>query len=143
MAVSHQNLALFIAMACAAPVQAAQAADHAAPYSTGGLLQMLVGLGLVLGLVMAMGWVMKRLAGRGLAGGSTLRVVAAAAIGQRERVAVIEIGDTWLVVGVAPGCVSALHSMQRGELQPPAAPGPGGTRLPDWLQKTLERSHAR
>lgn len=122
----------------------ANAADAASSLSFAGMLQMLLGLGIVLALVLGMGWVMKRMAGHGLAGGTALRVVAAAAVGQRERVVVVEIGGTWLVVGVAPGSVSALHSMARGELPPPAAAAPmQAARLADWLQRALERKHAR
>jgi|LNFM01.1.fsa_nt_gb flagellar protein FliO/FliZ len=129
------------ALAAAVP---AHAADAASSLSFAGLLQMLLGLGIVLALVLGMGWVMKRMAGHGLAGGSALRVVAAAAVGQRERVVVVEIGGTWLVVGVAPGSVNALHSMARGELPPQSAGAPAqAARLADWLQRALERKHAR
>jgi flagellar protein FliO/FliZ len=32
-------------------------------------------------------------------------------VGQRERVVVVEIGDDWLVLGVAAGQVRALHTL--------------------------------
>ncbi|MFN9488935.1 MAG: flagellar biosynthetic protein FliO [Betaproteobacteria bacterium] len=137
----RNRLLTLAALTTAAP---AQAAETAAAFSLAGMLQMLLGLAIVLALVLGMGWVMKRMSGHGLARGNALRVVAAAAVGQRERVVVVEIGGTWLVVGVAPGSVSALHSMARGELPPPAAPAPvHAARLADWLQRTLERKHAR
>jgi flagellar protein FliO/FliZ len=129
------------ALALPAPLLAAEAGSA---LSFAGMLQMLLGLGIVLALVLGMGWIMKRMTGHGLAGGNALRVVAAAAVGQRERVVVVEIGGTWLVVGVAPGSVSALHSMARGELPPaPAAAPAQAARLADWLQRTLDRKHAR
>jgi len=37
-------------------------------------------------------------------------------LGQRERVVIVEVAGTWLVLGVAPGQVSKLH-----ELPAPAA----------------------
>ena len=55
----------------------------------------------------------KRLsAPRGDAAG-LLRIVAGTAVGPRERVVVVEVGDTWLVLGVAPGQVSALAEIPR------------------------------
>ncbi len=131
----------FTLLLIAAPAQAAEAATS---LTLAGMLQMLFGLAIVLGLVLAMGWIMKRVSSHGLAGGAALRVVAAAAVGQRERVVVVEVGNTWLVVGVAPGSVSALHSMARGELPPAAAAPPAAaTQLADWLQRTLDRKNAR
>jgi flagellar protein FliO/FliZ len=48
-------------------------------------------------------WLLKRLtAVRGPASGM-MRVVAATAVGGRERVVILEVGSTWLVLGVAPG----------------------------------------
>ncbi|MFO1282229.1 MAG: flagellar biosynthetic protein FliO [Burkholderiales bacterium] len=51
-----------------------------------------------------------------------LRVVASQTVGARERVVVLELGDDWLVVGVAPGQVSALDKQPRRELPAPARP---------------------
>jgi flagellar protein FliO/FliZ len=134
----------FLPVAALASAAPARAAETAAALSAAGMLQMLLGLAIVLALVLGMGWIMKRMAGHGLSGGSALRVVAAAAVGQRERVVVVEIGGTWLVVGVAPGSVNALHSMARGELPPAHNAAPAqAAGLADWLQRTLERRHAR
>ena len=36
---------------------------------------------------------------------------------------VVEVGDTWLVVGVAPGSVNALMTLPRGEIHSAATPG--------------------
>lgn len=127
-------------------VQAAEspASLPSSSLSIAGMLQMLFGLAVVLGLVLAMGWIMKRVSSHGLAGSAALRVVAAAAVGQRERVVVVEVGNTWLVVGVAPGSVNALHQMARGELPAtPAAAPAAATQLADWLQRTLDRKNAR
>ncbi|GGW21632.1 flagellar biosynthetic protein FliO [Halomonas sp. C22] len=41
--------------------------------------------------------------------GAHLRVVGSTAIGSRERVVVVEIEDTWLVLAVSGGKVSMLH----------------------------------
>jgi flagellar protein FliO/FliZ len=64
---------------------------------------MLLGLGGVMVLLVGSLWLLKRLtAVRGPASGM-MRVVAATAVGGRERVVIVEVGSTWLVLGVAPG----------------------------------------
>ena len=88
-----------------------------------GLLRATVGLALVLALIFAVGWLMRRLAPA--RGGSTgpLRIVGSHALGARERVVLLEVGEQWLVVGVAPGNVRGLATLPRGELPPaPATP---------------------
>jgi len=83
----------------------------------GGLLQATLGLALVLGMIVAIAWVAKRLAPGALRGtGVPLTIVASQSVGQRERVVVIEVADQWLVLGVAPGRVSALSTMPKATL---------------------------
>lgn len=40
-----------------------------------------------------------------------LRVVASAALGKRERVVIVQVEDTWLVLGVGGGQITRLHSL--------------------------------
>jgi flagellar protein FliO/FliZ len=108
--------------------------------SAGSVLQFALGLALVLGLIVAAGWFAKRFQ-LGPAASGLVKVISGAAVGQRERVVVVEVGDTWMVLGVAPGRVTALHTMPRGTL--PAGPqsqplgGPGG--FAGWLKQTMEQ----
>ena len=95
------------------------AADPVQPSFAPGLLQAVLGLALVLALIWVAGWLMKKLAPGGLASSGLVRTIAATAVGQRERVVVVEVQDTWLVLGVAPGRVNTLHVLPKGEL--PAA----------------------
>ncbi|HMV52159.1 MAG TPA: flagellar biosynthetic protein FliO [Rhodocyclaceae bacterium] len=126
--------------AAAAPVLArAQVAPEVGP----GLLQMLLGLVFVIGLILASLWVLKRLtAPRGTAA-QMLRIVAGQAVGARERVVIVEIGETALVLGVAPGHISTLHTMPRSEL--PQAPAPAAMPAAQFaarLKQIMEKRNA-
>lgn len=81
--------------------------------STEGVVQMIVGLLLVLAVIGAITWLLKRFAIIPTAAAGALKVVAATGVGQRERVVIVEIENTWLVLGVAPGRVNRLHSMEK------------------------------
>lgn len=111
------------------------------PTAAGSLLQVFIGLVAVLLLIAAMAWMAKRL---GVArGGSSalLNVIASASVGTRERVVVLEIGESWMVVGVAPGSVNALATLPKGEI-PAAASMP----LPPFaarLQHLLEKNRGK
>lgn len=56
--------------------------------------------------------------------GAHLRIVGNTAVGTRERIVVVEIEDTWLVVGVSGGRITKLHERPApaNRPAPPAAP---------------------
>ena len=113
-----------------------------APLVSGGsLLQVGGALMLVLAAVAGGAWLLKRLNPRQLTQSGALRVISATAVGQRERVVLVEVDGTWLVVGVAPGHVSALHTMPRPASQAQQAkPTQGDDGFSGWLKQTLERN---
>jgi flagellar protein FliO/FliZ len=123
-------------LATEASAQAASVA--AAPSISSSLLQMFLALIGVLALLFACLWVLKKLTAQRGAAAGLLRVVAATAVGTRERVVIVEIGSTWLVLGVAPGQVSALAEIPR---QPMTEP-PHETKIasvPQWLQQLMKK----
>jgi len=80
----------------------------------GAVLQTIVGLVVVIGLVFACAWLARRFGLQPGSRGGLVKTVGGASLGGKERVAVVEIGDTWLVVGAAPGNVRLLHTMPAG-----------------------------
>lgn len=104
----------------------AHAADAAAPApavsAAGSLLQVFIGLVAVLLLIAATAWVAKRFGITRGGAANVLQVISSASVGARERVVVVEVGESWLVVGVAPGSVNALMTLPRGQVPSPAAP---------------------
>jgi flagellar protein FliO/FliZ len=75
------------------------------------LVQVFASLALVIGLMVAVLWLLRRFNGVGhkLGTGSPLTVVASVGLGQRERAVLLGAGDKQILIGVAPGHVSALH----------------------------------
>lgn len=147
----HAVLALAGATASAALSPAAAAADmnavnNAAKIASrvgagtavpsigaGAVLQTLVGLAVVIALVFACAWLARRLGLQPSARGQLVRTVGGVSLGGKERVAVVEIGDTWLVLGASPGSVRLLHTM-------PAPAGDAAGTLgggPDATESTL------
>lgn len=113
--------------------------------SAGSVAQVIFGLVLVLALVGAVAWLLKRLSAFRAPGAGLIRVLAGAAVGQRERIVLVEVGETWLLVGVAPGHVTTLHSMPKmasasaPDMQTPATMG---ASFATWLNRKIEgRSH--
>jgi flagellar protein FliO/FliZ len=90
-----------------APSGAWAVADNAS-----SLLTVLLSLTLILGGFVAVAWLARRyLPGMGAQG--VVKVVGTTAVGARERVVVVEVDDTWLLLGVGGGNVRLLHSQPK------------------------------
>lgn len=105
-------------MALAWPAQAQESTPVPTltrPELASSIGQMLAGLAAVIVLLLATLWVIKRMSTpRGNSHG--LKVLAATAVGPRERVVLVEVADTVLVLGVAQGWVCTLHSLPTATL---------------------------
>ncbi|WP_244859739.1 flagellar biosynthetic protein FliO [Nitrosospira sp. NRS527] len=102
------------------------ATDTTGAASGGSMLQVILGLGLVLAVMAGSAWLLRRFGGLQRRPGGGIKVIGSSAVGQRERVVLVEVADTWLVIGVAPGHVTALHSMPKGEITTGTADIVGG-----------------
>ncbi len=92
-------------------------------------MQAVLGLAVVLVLIWGAARLMRRLQPHMSGRPGPLRLVASQIVGQRERVVLIEVGDHWLVAGVA-GLVSALATLPKGTApEPEPLPGGFGTLL--------------
>ncbi|MCL6555254.1 MAG: flagellar biosynthetic protein FliO [Burkholderiales bacterium] len=98
----------------ATPLAAAEAPATAAA-AVFPVLQMLIALAVVVAAILGTAWLLRRFGPTPLGAGGAMRVLGGVAVGPRERLLLVEIGETWLVVGVAPGRVSAVHAMPRPE----------------------------
>ncbi|MBU1395247.1 MAG: flagellar biosynthetic protein FliO [Gammaproteobacteria bacterium] len=84
----------------------------AAPDTAGSMLTVLLSLGLILGGFVAVAWLARRyLPGMGAHG--AVKVVGTTPVGTRERVVVVEVDNTWLLLGVGGGNVRLLHTLPR------------------------------
>lgn len=125
------------------PVRPVYTPPPASAVSSGSMVQVVVSLLFVLAAIVLVAWILKRINMPQNAPGSALKVVSGVAVGQRERVVLIEVNDTWLVVGVAPGQVTALHSMPKNDLPTLDTPVPEiDNKFKNWLKVVMEKRNA-
>ena len=104
---------LFIVFACSAPLGAI-AADSTSPTPSTGLFQVLMGLFVVLGLMIAAAWFLKRFGPKQFGNRAAIRVVGGVSLGGRERIVVVEMGDQWIVAsGLQAGDVIIVEGLQK------------------------------
>lgn len=122
------------AWALAAPETVRGAGDVGA----GRYLQMLLGLLAVLAVIAALAWGARRV-GRLQGGvGGELRVLGGLSLGSRERVVLVQAGETQLLLGVAPGRVQTLHVLEE-PLVPAVAQQEAGGGFAERLAAALKR----
>jgi len=99
-------------MRTATTAHVAAPAAHAPASDAGSIGGAVFSLLLVIGLILGLGWLAKRMPGmqRG-AGSSQLKVVASVALSPRDRAVVLDVGGQQLLVGVGPGGVRTLHTL--------------------------------
>ncbi|WP_431273534.1 flagellar biosynthetic protein FliO [Variovorax ureilyticus] len=105
------TLAVLPAHAVLPTVPSHTAAEAAPAVGAGGLLQAGFGMVVVLGLIFLCAWLARRFGLQRFNGGNVVKVVSSSNVGQRERVVVVEVSGTWLVLGVTPNQINTLHTL--------------------------------
>jgi len=85
---------------------------HAVQTDTGNMITVFLSLFLILGGFVLVAWLMRRyMPGVGKQG--VVKVVGATMVGPRERVVVVEVENTWLLLGVGAGQVRLLDKRDK------------------------------
>jgi flagellar protein FliO/FliZ len=107
------------------------------PLAMSSLVQLTLGLLAVLAAIALVAWLMRRV-GRFQSGvGGAMRILGGLSMGARERVVLIQVGDTQLLLGVAPGRVQTLHVLP--EPIDGASSGSEPGRFAEKLRTVLEK----
>lgn len=118
-------LAMPLSVLAAEPAAQAVAPQANAALSTGmggQILQLLFGLLLVVGLIFALAWLMRRVQ-RGVPGNAqVIELVGSRAIGPRDRLVLVQVGNEQILLGVTPGRITPLHVLNEPVQVPESKP---------------------
>lgn len=104
---------------------AAVTAPAATPASTAGAIGgSLLALIAVIALILLLAWVLRRLPGATMGSYGGMKVVASLAVGMKERVMVVQVGEQQLAIGVTTQQVTLLKTLD--------SPLPVDTSKPDF-----------
>ena len=119
---------------------ASDAVSPGIPAST--YLQATLALLIILGLLFGTAWLARKLSGGKGFGQGGMKIVGGVALGPRERIVLVEVGETWLVIGIVPGQIRTLHQLPKGS-NSDLAPTVGATEAPfaQWLKSIKERQN--
>jgi flagellar protein FliO/FliZ len=116
----------------AATVAAAPAAGSGV---AGQLTQLVFGLLLVLGLIFFLAWLLRRVQQAGPAGkGQVIEIVGSRALGPRDRLMLVQVGNEQILLGLSPGTITALHVLK----EPIEVPATTDKATPEFAQHLLK-----
>lgn len=116
----------------------ASASEAATGASSSTFIQAMLGLAFIVALLAGTAWFARKLSGGQNFGRGGMRIVGGVALGPKERMVLVEVGETWLVVGIVPGQIRTLHVLPRGET-PEDLGGVADKPFALWLKNVLER----
>ena len=86
------------------------AAGPAAPVAVGQALQVVLGLCLVLGMIVAAAWAARRLQAIRPQGSGHIRIIEGMALGTRDKLLLVEVDGARVLLGLSAGRIATLHS---------------------------------
>ncbi|WP_367863631.1 flagellar biosynthetic protein FliO [Pseudomonas guariconensis] len=126
--------ALLVSETVIAATQAAAPAAAAPGSLSGQLAQMVFGLLLVIGLIFALAWLLRRMQGATPCGGQVIDIIGSRTIGPRDRLLLVQVGKEQILIGHSPGNIEALHVLA----EPVEVPASARPATPEFAQRLLE-----
>ncbi len=123
----------------AATAAVAPAAPAVAPAVNSGvagqLTQLVFGLLLVVGLIFFLAWLLRRVQNAGPAGkGQVIELIGSRALGPRDRLLLVQVGNEQILLGLSPGTITALHVLK----EPVDVPATSEKATPEFAQHLLK-----
>ncbi|GLH37194.1 MULTISPECIES: flagellar biosynthetic protein FliO [Pseudomonas] len=132
-------LALPLSVLAAEPGATTAAPAATAPMVNSGvagqLTQLVFGLLLVLGLIFFLAWLLRRVQQAGPAGkGQVIELIGSRALGPRDRLMLVQVGNEQILLGLSPGTITALHVLK----EPVEVPSASEKATPEFAQHLLK-----
>ncbi|GHT90744.1 hypothetical protein AGMMS49545_05130 [Betaproteobacteria bacterium] len=112
--------------------------------SSAGFFQATLALAFIVALLFVLAFVARKFLGGKTFGQGQLKMLGGLALGPRERIVLLEVGDDWLVVGIVPGQIRTLHQMKKSDVgakigDAPTAPLPPLAPLAQSFAQILQK----
>ena len=81
------------------------------PLSSSYLIKLTLGLVFIIVLIFGLAWLARKMQLTPVSGRQLIRVLSAVPVGNRDRIALVEVGDEQILLGISPGRIQKLHVM--------------------------------
>ncbi|MEC4167148.1 flagellar biosynthetic protein FliO [Pseudomonas sp. MS-1(2024)] len=127
-------VALPFSVLAAEPVATAVAAPVVGTSIGGQLTQLVLGLLLVLGVIFALAWLLRRVQQAGPRQGQVIELISTRALGARDRLVLVQVGNEQILLGLTPGRITPLHVLK----EPVQVPGTAQPATPEFSKRLME-----
>ncbi|PIE24550.1 MAG: flagellar biosynthetic protein FliO [Neptuniibacter caesariensis] len=110
------------------------------PFTAEAATQLILGLLLVIAVIFCVSWVLKRFPGF-VSTSKNMRVIGVLPLTTREKAVLVKVGDTQMLLGVAPGRVTHLHTFAEPVFSDDGEKTGFAERLSEVMQKAKEQKH--
>jgi flagellar protein FliO/FliZ len=126
-------IALPLGALAAEPVAQAAVAAPVSGGLGGQLTQLVLGLLLVVGLIFVLAWLMRRVQSVGPGNGQVIELIGSRALGPRDRLVLVQVGEEQILLGLTPGRITPLHV-----LKTPVNVDQTQSATPEFAQRLME-----
>ena len=91
----------------------AEVPSSAGPISSDYMAKLLLSLGLVVVIIFALAWLVKRFNVIPQNSHNLIKVISTLSVGSRDRLALIQVGEEQLLIALTPGKISKLHRLEQ------------------------------
>ncbi len=81
------------------------------PMSSGYLIQLILGLIVVILCVVALAWFAKKMNKFHSSSDDSIKIISGISVGTREKIVLLQVGEEQLLLGVSPGNINKLHTL--------------------------------
>lgn len=107
---------------------------------TDQVLQVGLYLGLIVGLIVVLGFVARRLSQNNFQSGGAMKIVSSLPLGMKEKLLLVQVGEQQILIGVTPTNISRIESFE-GVVVEKESEGLGDFRLK--LQEIMQQNQTR
>ncbi|MNJ12638.1 Flagellar protein FliO [compost metagenome] len=125
---------LYLNVSLAVQPPAAAAATAGGGSVVGQLAQLVLGLLLVVGLILLLAWLLRRVQNAAPGSQQVIEVLGSRSLGPRDRLVLVQVGNEQILLGHTPGSIEALHVLK----EPVAVPASARPATPEFAQRLLE-----
>ncbi|MDG1580325.1 flagellar biosynthetic protein FliO [Pseudomonas sp. GOM6] len=97
------------------------------------LVQLMLGLLVVVALIFALAWLLRRVQQIGPRGNQAIKLVASQALGPRDRLLLVQVGGEQILLGISAGRITPLHVLRE-----PVSLGDAEPATPEFAQRLME-----
>lgn len=118
---------------------AAEAVNTGVSAST--YLQAGLALVLIVGILFGTAWMARKVSGGKGFGQGNMKVIGGVALGPRERIVLVEVGEDWLVIGIVPGQIRTLHRLPKDSQTTDKQGSADDKPFAQWFKTAAERGN--